>query len=298
MAVTELARPSGSLAVSKGSLAASESEQARGARPTDRLLIVAALGVLVVVTAWAVAPALFVTHDPYTGVVDDRFAAPSFAHLLGTDNLGRDIYSRVVAGTRESVLTAFLAIAVALLFGGLAGLVAGLFGGAVDAVIGRVVDILLSMPSFLLAVILLSALGFSSFNAALAVGIASSGVFARLTRSEVLRVKTTSFVEYARLIGNRPGRLLVLHILPNTYPSVVSLALLNVGSAILSISGLAFLGYGNPPPSADWGLLIAEGRSYLYQYPWCVVAPGAVIVVTVLAINIASRRFIRGLASD
>lgn len=245
--------------------------------------------ILLGVLAWAVAPGLFTSADPYEGVPADQFQTPSAAHVFGTDQFGRDIFTRVVHGTRAALLTSLIAVAIGLLVGSLLGLVAGFFGGVVDALLGRLIDVLLAIPNFLLAVIVVVSLGFDSVNAAIAVGASSVAVFARLIRSETLRVKTLPYVEAAVLAGGNKAQVLFEHILPNTYRSVFALAVLQFGIAILNISGLAFLGYGNAPPAADWGLQVAEGRDYLYMYPWLVYAPGVVMVLTVVSINQLSK---------
>lgn len=241
--------------------------------------------IILVLIAWVIAPSLFTSHDPYAGVPAERFAEPSAAHLFGTDQLGRDVFARVVHGTRPAVLSALLAVTIGLVAGSAIGLLAGFFGGIVDGILGRVLDIVLAIPSFLLAVIVVVSLGFQTVNAAIAVGVSSIAVFGRLIRSEVLRVKNLTFVESAYLIGGSRLSVLFAHVLPTTYRSVVALAVLQFGLAIISIAGLAFLGYGNPPPSPDWGLLVAEGKDYLYRYPWVVYLPGLVMVATVLSLN-------------
>ncbi|MFF2087343.1 ABC transporter permease [Nocardia sp. NPDC058176] len=248
-----------------------------------------ALIFLALVAAWAVAPGLFSGHDPFAGVPLDKFEAPSAGHLFGTDQLGRDIFARVVHGTRPAVLSALLAVSIGLVIGSLLGLIAGFFGRLPDAFLGRVIDILLAIPGFLLAVIVVVSLGFATVNAAIAVGISSIAVFGRLIRSEVLRVKNLAFIESSYLIGGNRFTVLFAHVLPNAYRSVVALAVLQFGLAVISIAGLAFLGYGNPPPSPDWGLLVAEGKDFLYRTPWLVYGPGLVMVLTVLALNQVSR---------
>lgn len=241
------------------------------------------------IAAWAIAPGLFSSQDPYVGVTANNFQAPSWQHLFGTDQLGRDILSRVIHGTRSAVFTALLAVAIGLFAGSIVGLVAGFCGRGVDAILGRLIDTLLAIPGFLLAVIVVVSLGFASVNAAIAVGISSVAVFARLIRSETLRVKNRAFIESSQLIGGGKVVVLFRHVLPNVYRSVLALAVLQFGLAIISISALAFLGYGNPPPSPDWGLLVAEGKDFFYRYPWFVYAPGSVMVLSVLALNQLSK---------
>ncbi|RRQ27187.1 ABC transporter permease [Rhodococcus sp. Eu-32] len=259
------------------------------ARSFGDIYTVLALVVVAVVVAWALTPALFTDQDPYMGITANKFQAPSIEHLFGTDQLGRDILARVIHGTRSAVLTALVAVVIGLVAGSVVGLVAGFFGRTADAILGRLIDALLAIPGFLLAVIVVVSLGFASVNAAIAVGISSIAVFARLIRSETLRVKNRAFVESSRVIGG--GRLVVLfqHVLPNVYRSVLALAVLQFGLAIINISALAFLGYGNPPPSPDWGLLVAEGKDFFYRYPWLVYGPGAVMVLSVLALNQLSK---------
>jgi peptide/nickel transport system permease protein len=250
--------------------------------------VLAALIVLVVL-AWAVAPGLFTSQDPYLGVTTEQFQGPSWAHLFGTDQFGRDVFARVVFGTRSAVLTAAFAVLIGVLVGSLIGLVAGFFGRVADALLGRFIDVLLAIPGFLLAVIVVVSLGFATVNAAIAVGVSSIAVFGRLIRSEVLRVRGLAFIESAYLVGGNRVQVLLLHVLPNTYRSVCALAVLQFGLAIINISSLAFLGYGSPPPASDWGLLVADGKEFLYRYPWLVYAPGAVMVLTVLALNQLSK---------
>ncbi|OZC78534.1 MULTISPECIES: ABC transporter permease [Nocardiaceae] len=250
---------------------------------------VAALLFVLLIAAWAIAPGLFTSQDPYLGITADKFLPPSWSHLFGTDQLGRDILTRVIHGTRSAVLTALLAVAIGSVAGSIVGLVAGFFGRGVDAVLGRVIDTLLAIPGFLLAVIVVVSLGFASVNAAIAVGISSIAVFARLIRSETLRVKNSAFVESSKLIGGGTLTVLFQHVLPNVYRSVLALAVLQFGLAIINVSALAFLGYGNPPPSPDWGLLVAEGKDFFYRYPWFVYAPGVVMVASVLALQQLSK---------
>jgi peptide/nickel transport system permease protein len=265
-----------------------------GAASLRNVHTLAAVLVIATILGWAIAPEVFASHDPYAGVPAEKFSPPSAEHLFGTDQLGRDIFARVVHGTRPAVLTALFAVFIGLVAGGLVGLIAGFLGRATDAVLGRVIDVLLAIPGFLLAVIVVVSLGFATVNAAVAVGISSIAVFGRLIRSEVLRVKNLAFVESSYLIGGGRFTVLFAHILPNAYRPVLALAVLQFGLAIISISGLAFLGYGNPPPSPDWGLLVAEGKDFLYRYPWLVYTPGLAMVATVVALNQLSRSISRG----
>ncbi|WNV85817.1 ABC transporter permease [Umezawaea sp. Da 62-37] len=250
--------------------------------------VVGAFAVLVVVLSWSLAPGLFTGQDPARGVPADKFRAPSTAHLFGTDHLGRDLFSRVVHGTSSSVTSALVAVGIGVLVGGLIGLVAGFAGGRVDSVLARLVDVLLAIPSFLLAVVVVSSLGFETINAAIATGVSAVGVFARVMRSEVLKTRRAVFVEASYLQGGSRWHILVRHVLPNASRSVLMLAVLQFGLSILTIAGLAFLGYGDPPPASDWGLLISIGKDYPLAQ-WLVYAPALVTIATVLSVNRISR---------
>lgn len=245
--------------------------------------------VVAVVVLWALAPGLFAGQDPVAGVARERLLPPGAAHLLGTDALGRDLYARVVHGAVHSLSGAFVAVTVGLLAGTALGLVAGARGGVLDAVVMRLVDVLLAIPSLFLSLSVIVLLGFGTVNAAVAVGLASVARFARLTRSEVVRVRRLDYVEAAYGSGGTFARVLWRHVLPNSLTSVVGLAALQFGLAILQISTLGFLGYGAPPPTPEWGLLIAEGRNYISRAWWLTTAPGIVVVLVVLAANRISR---------
>ena len=265
---------------------------AAGARPPATVLLSAA--VILLVLAWSIAPGLFTGHDPAVGIPDDKFIAPGAQHWLGTDHLGRDLLTRIVHGSASSMTSALIAVAIGVAVGGALGLVGGYLGGWVDAVIGRVVDVLLAIPGFLLAVVVVTALGYDTRNAAIATGVSAVAVFARLMRSEVLRVRTSVFIEAARISGGSSTYVLLRHVLPNALRPVLSLAVLQFGIAILVIAGLAFLGYGDPPPASDWGLLVSDGREHLLHAPWLVLAPGLVIAVVVLSVSRLSRHLDQG----
>jgi peptide/nickel transport system permease protein len=250
-------------------------------RPT----LVLAWIVLVVVLLWAVAPALFTDYSAVSGTPQDRLLPPGGAHLLGTDELGRDLYTRIVYGASQSLSAAVVAVAVGFVAGSLLGLIAGSVGGVVDAVIGRLVDVLLSVPGLLLQLSVIILLGFGTVNAAIAVGLTSIASFTRLARSEVVRVRRSDYVEAAFGSGGRYGSVLLRHVLPNSLGPVLSLIALQVGTAIIAISTLGFLGYGAPPPTPEWGLLIAEGRNYIATSWWLTTFPGLVVVAVVLAAN-------------
>lgn len=248
-----------------------------------------ALLVLTLVLAWAIAPGLFTGQDPVAGVAGRQLLSPSLAHPLGTDGLGRDLLARVIYGARESLLGAAVAVAVGLSLGTLLGIVAGARGGWLDAVVMRLVDTLLAIPALLLSLSVIILLGFGTIKAAIAVGFVSVAHFARLSRAEVLRVRHSEYVEAAFGSGGRFAAVLWRHVLPNATTSVLALASLQFGSAILALSTLGFLGYGAPPPTPEWGLLIAEGRDFLARAWWLTTAPGLVVVAVVVATERLSR---------
>ena len=260
--------------------------------PTVRALrrpgVVLSTLVVVTVVAWAVLPGIFTSSDPLVGVPAQRLQGPSLNHLFGTDQLGRDLFSRVVYGSSLSLLATLTAVAVALVFGSTLGLVAGFLGGWIDDVVMRVVDVLLAIPGLLLSLALVTALGFGTVNVAIAVGVATAANFARVMRSEVIKTRQATFVEASFLLGGSRWHILLRHVLPNASRSVFPLAVLQFGLSILVIASLAFLGYGDPPPASDWGLLISIGKDYL-KWPWLVYAPAFVTIGTVLSINRISR---------
>ncbi len=250
--------------------------------------------VIAVVVAWAVVPFLFSSANPTAGVPMDRLEPPSGAHWFGTDQLGRDVFGRVVHGAVQSLIGAVVAVAVGLIAGAALGLIAGSVGRWVDDVIMRVVDVLLAIPSLLLSLSIITLLGFGTVNASIAVGITSIALFARLTRSQVVTVRQADYVEAAIGGGARFHRVLWRHILPNSIGPVIAMTALQFGSAILQISTLGFLGFGPPPPTPEWGLLVAGGRDFMATAWWLTFFPGLVIALAVFSANQVARAFDAG----
>lgn len=244
---------------------------------------------IALMVAFAFVPSLFATHDPLAGQASAALTAPSAEHWFGTDATGRDLFSRVVHGAVHSLGSALVAVGVGLVVGTLIGVLAGSAGRFVDSALMRIVDVLLAVPALLLALSIIILLGFGTTNAAIAVGVTSIAVFARVARSEVVRVRRSDYVEAAFGSGGTFLTVLRRHILPNSLNAVLALAALQFGTAILAISTLGFLGYGAPPPTPEWGLLLAEGRTYLGVAWWLTTLPGLVIVLTVLAANRIGR---------
>ena len=247
--------------------------------------------ILVLVLAAIFAP-FVAPHDPTAGSLGDRLTPPSWqeggssAHILGTDVLGRDTLSRLIYGGRTSLTVAVIAILVAGSIGSLLGIAAGYLGGWVDIIIMRVVDLAFSFPTILLAMVLAVVFEPSFFNIILVISLVLWAEYARMARGETLRVKEMDFVALAQVAGISKVKIMLRHILPNVASSLIVLATLQVGIVIILESSLSFLGVGIPPPTPDWGSMIAEGRSYVVSAWWLSVVPGVAIVVTVLSFNL------------
>lgn len=256
--------------------------------------LVIAILVIAVALAWAIFPQAFTNSNPLKGVPVDKFSPPSWDHFFGTDNLGRDQFARTVYGSGTSLLATTIAVLVGFVAGSALGLAAGVIGGWVDDVVMRVIDVLLAIPALLLSLTLITVLGFGSTKVAIAVGISSVAAFARLMRAEVLRVRALPFVDAAIGLGASKFRVLRSHVLPNSLAPVLALATLEFGIAVLSVSALSFLGFGNPPPAPEWGSLMAQGRNYLDNAWWLTAMPGLVVIAVVLAASRISRAISAG----
>jgi ABC-type dipeptide/oligopeptide/nickel transport system permease subunit len=244
-------------------------------------LVVVALFVFLALFGRFVTP-----YDPNVGELASTLAAPSAHHLFGTDELGRDTLSRVIDGSRIAVVVAFLSVAMALVLGVVIGVVAGYFGGWIDTVLNRSQDVLFAFPTLLLAIIIVAVLGPGLFNAVLAIAIVYTPRFARLARASALGVKTSEYLDAARLAGVGTAAILVRHMLPNVLPSVIVLAALSMSTAQLAYASLSFLGLGVSPPQADWGSMLSKARDFITFAPWLVVWPVAALVLLLLAFNV------------
>jgi peptide/nickel transport system permease protein len=244
---------------------------------------------IVLVLVSTVAPGLFTNQDPLVGVPAEKLTGPSPAHWLGTDQLGRDLFTRVVFGSALTLQAALIAVGIGLAVGSVLGLLAGFVGRWVDDIVMRIADVLLAIPSLLLSLALITVLGFGTVNVAIAVGLGSVATVSRIMRSEVIRVRNAVYIEAAFASGNRWSRVLFRHVLPNSAGPVLVLAALEFGTAILAVSALSFLGYGAQPPAPEWGSLIATGRNFLTTAWWLTTLPGVVIALTVLSANAISR---------
>ena len=207
-------------------------------------------------------------------------------HLLGTDRVGRDVFTRLLHGARISLRIGFLAVAIASIGGTLVGLVAGFLGGKVDWAISRVLDVLLAFPGILLAIVIVSTLGPGINNALIALGISAIPYYARVVRGVTLSARELVYVRAARAVGMRETRIMLRHVLPNVVGPIIIMATLGLASAIIAAAGLGFLGLGAEPPTPEWGLELSEGRRYLRTAPWVPAAPGIAIFITVMSINL------------
>ena len=216
----------------------------------------------------------------------DRLQGPSAQYWLGTDEFGRDIFARIIHGARVSLMVGVLSVGIAIVVGGGLGAVAGYYGGKLDNTIMRIMDILLAVPSILLAIAIVSALGANLINLMLAISISSIPTYARVVRASVLTIRDQEFVEAARAIGASDSRIIFRHIIPNALSPVIVQGALGVAGAILSTAGLSFIGLGIQPPEPEWGAMLAGGRQYL-RHAWHVTTfPGVTIMLTILALNL------------
>ncbi len=242
-----------------------------------------------IVVAAVLASALLAPHvAPYDPIEQDfgsQLQAPSVHHLFGTDEFGRDIFARVVYGARIALRVGGLADAIATALGVLLGVVAGYFGGRLDAILTRVIDVMLAFPYLLLAMIVVAILGPGLTNAMVAIAIVYTPQFARVVRGVVLSVKEQEFVEAARGMGAGTFRILGRYVLPNVVSPIIVMATLTVGFMIVETAGLSFLGLGASPPTPEWGSMLATGREYMLTAPWITTFPGLAILVTVVAFN-------------
>lgn len=248
----------------------------------------AALAGLVIILLFAVmaifAP-LIAPYNPYLVMLKDRLKAPTLTHLLGTDEIGRDMLTRVMYGGQISLAIGLVPSFLSLVIGSVLGLIAGYYGGKVDGLIMRLADVVLAFPSLLLAMVVMYILGATLLNLFIALSIINWAGTARVVRAQTLALKEKEFIEAARSMGVSRRKIMFRHILPNCVPSLIVLFTLDIPGSILSEASLSFLGVGAQPPQASWGLMISAGKKYAYQCPWLVLAPGIAILLITLAFN-------------
>ena len=234
-------------------------------------------------------------YDPYAQDLGQSLLAPSAAHWFGTDLQGRDIFSRVLVGTQISLTVGLVAVAISLTIGVLLGSIAGYKGGKWDTVIMRIMDMMLAIPSILLAIAIMAALGPGIEKAVVAIGLVSIPEYARIVRSEILSIKENDYVAAARVIGDSNAAIVFRHVLPNVLPSIIVRATLGISTAVLDTAALGFLGLGVQPPDAEWGDMLGRGRNELFRAPWLMIFPGLAITLTVLAFNLLGNGIRDGL---
>ena len=244
------------------------------------LTVVLGFIVLALGAAW-IAP-----QDPIATDWGAIRKAPSAAHWFGTDEIGRDVFARVIWGTQASLLAGVVSVSISLLLGVPIGLVAGFLGGWVDGLISRITDAFLACPFLILAIAMAAFLGPSLSNAMIAIGISATPIFVRLTRAQVLNVKVEDYIEAARALGNPPWRVAVRHVLPNAVSPLVVQATLAIASAIIAEASLSFLGLGQQPPAPCWGSMLNTAKNYVDNAPWMAIWPGVSIFLLVLAFNL------------
>ncbi len=256
----------------------------------NHLMVVGTSIIVFLLLVAAVAP-LLATHDPYEQILPDRLLPPSTQHYFGTDSLGRDIYSRVVYGSRVTLTIAFLVAAISTPLGLVIGVLAGYFGGALDEILMRFSDVFLAFPKLILAIAFAAALGPGVENAIVAISVANWPSYARLARAETLNVRNNDYIQVIRSMGASNLRIMVGHITPMCLSSMIVRLSLDMGTIILTAAGLGFLGLGAQPPVPEWGLMVSDGRQFLVDQWWVSTLPGFAILIVVMGFNLMGDGF-------
>ncbi len=251
-------------------------------RPTATLGMI----IFVVLVIMALFPTIIAPEGYDNQQYGRLFQPPNAQNIMGTDNLGRDVFSRVLYGARYSMGVGFFAVIFALMIGGTMGSIAAFYGGRADSLIMRFLDIVLSIPSILLAIAITSILGTSIINLTIAISISSFPHYARIVRAAILSIKEQEFVEAARAIGASDVRIIFRHLLPNAMAPIIVQATVGLGGAILSCAALSFIGLGIQPPLPEWGTMLSTGREYIREYWWLVVFPGMFIMLAIFSVNL------------
>ncbi len=251
----------------------------------NRTATIGMLLIVLILLAAIIGPA-YAPYNPLIPAPLDRLKGPNSEHLFGTDSLGRDIFSRIIYGSRISIMIGLISVSISLIPGTLFGLISGYFGGTLDNVLMRLMDVLLAFPAILLAIFITAILGPNLTNTMIAVGIVYIPHYARIVRSSVLFLKEQLFVQSIRHLGGSHLRILLRHVLPNALPPIIVYATLGMGTAVLQAAALGFLGLGAQPPQPEWGAMLSEGRQYIQLAPHVAAFPGAAILLLVLGFNL------------
>lgn len=254
-------------------------------RTKFKMIVFGGLAVLVILIA-SLAPYL-TPYDPYEQDLSIALQPPGGSHLLGTDRYGRDMLSRVIIGSQTTIFSALLLVAAVTCVGGAVGIICGYHGGKVDSFLMRVSDIFLAFPGMVFAIAVASVMNGGVMNAAVALACISWPKYARITRSQVMMIKNMPYIAAAKLSGSGTLKMIGKHVVPNIAGPVVVTAVLDIGTMIMEIAGLSFLGLGAAPPTAEWGSMMSNGRSMLQTSPWVILAPGCAIFLTVVIFNLA-----------
>lgn len=241
---------------------------------------------ILIISIIAILTPFITTYNPTEAVLKDALQPPNNEHLFGTDALGRDVFTRVLYGARISISTSLILVTLAMVIGSILGIISGFFGGIIDNIIMRVADIMLSFPDLILAMAIAGILGANIINSMIAILCVSWTKYARLSRSMVLKIKTQDYIKSAEIIGSTHLHILIHYFLPNISTTMIVTAFTDIGTIILSLSSLSFLGFGVQPPTAEWGYMLSEGRNYLQSAPWLLIYPGLAIFITVAIFNL------------
>ncbi len=241
---------------------------------------------LIILGAAALAAPWISPYSPTDQHIEDRFQSPNGSYLLGTDNFGRDLLSRIIFGSRSALLVGIVSVSIAVFIGIIVGLIAGLSKSIIDNILMLIMDSILSFPTVLLAITVVSFMGYGLSQVMIAIGVIYSPVFARIVRAETLAIKTEGYIEASRALGSPIFKIVVIHIIPNLLGRVIVQCAITFALSVVIEASLSFLGLGSQPPAPSWGLMLKDARNYLVQAPWMAIYPGLALALTVFSFNI------------
>ena len=242
--------------------------------------------ICVIICLIAIMAPYIVPDDPYAQNLNEALKSPSLIHILGTDRYGRDLFSRVIIGGRSSIFSTLALIAIISILGTIIGICCGMYGGVLDIILMRMADMFLAFPGLVFAIAVAAVLGGGMHNAVIALAMISWPKYARIARTQAKTLKTQSFVEAARLNGLSTGRIITRHILPNCIGTIIVMAAVDIGTMMMELASLSFLGLGAIAPAAEWGSMMNDGRSMIQTAPWMILAPGIAIFITIMCFNL------------